>query len=172
MNAPNEMRDHTDRVHQAITERERLLREYRDLMELAAADSEGLDGRTVLRNRLLLLGVPVCTGAVSHLYLHTTILVTMGVMVASFLVLVFALDRATPADPQQPGTLQWEASREIVILIRMMREIVDVPMPREVQALEDANARMHELNDRICARLEILAMSEPCPGKGYISATQ
>ena len=115
--------------------------------------------------------MPLCTGAVSYLYFYTTILVTVVVMVASVLVLVFVLDSEAP-DPQRPGTLQWEASQEIVILIRMMREIVDVPAPREVQALEDANARMRELNDRISARLEILAMPEPRPGKGYISATQ
>ena len=46
------------------------------------------------------------------------------------------------------------------------------PVLFEVQALEDANARVRELNGRICARLEILAMSEPRPGKGYVSATQ
>lgn len=144
-----------------------LLQRYQALLLEVSAPANVLPPGVVLRNKVIILGLPVLVAVGLYVALSSWLWAGLGLVVG--LVLGFVLVATiTPNVTPRLGTLGFEADQEIAIAIRMLRPHIDrSPDGMSLSELQDNNGAIEHFMAEIAKRKNDVGSMEP--GKSSIS---
>ena len=159
----------TDGLEAARKRQQELLPHYQRLLNEATQKNaaNSLSTGEVLRNRLLMVGLPLGCSAATF-WATESVLWGVGVLVGSFVGVITLMLMIFPDTSTRPGTRGFEAEQEIVLINQFMTQVLERPLDRDdLASVEHTNRAIEHYITELQERIPNLGSLEP--GRGVIS---